>query len=149
MTKEHSKKIPRLISDTRILISSYLNHELKKSGLTGIVPSHGEILYNLIINGDMTMTEISSAITKDRSTVTALVSKLIRKDMVEYVINPEDMRSKKVRLTDKGKLVRNQFINISNGMHDKLWAGIPEDEKDIFIKVMRKIHDNFSGKKDG
>ena len=144
MTKEFSNRVPRTISDVRILISAYLQKELKNLGLTGIAPSHGEILFNLTTNGEMTMTELSNAITKDRSTVTALVSKLIKKGMVEYIENPGDMRSKKVRLTDKGKHVKAQFINISSNMHKKLWNNISKEEKDIFIKVLLKIKNNFT-----
>ena len=143
MTEQYSKKAPRMISDIRILISMFLQEELKDAGLQGVVPSHGEILYNLVQNGDMTMTELSNAITKDRSTVTALVSKLIKKGMAEYVENPEDMRSKKVRLTSEGKLFEARLNGISDKMNKKFWENISEDEKKAFIKVLRKIHGNF------
>lgn len=144
MTKEYSKKIPRMISDVRISISAYLHKELIAAGLKGIVPSHGEILFNLTQNGDMTMTELSVAITKDRSTVTALVSKLEKRDMVKLIENPKDRRSKKVTLTKKSKRLENELVNISNNMLQKLWNNISNDEKDIFIKVLLKIHDNFN-----
>ena len=144
MISEYLKKTPRMISDVKILISSYLQKELARVGCVGIVPSHGEILFNLFQNEEMTMTELSNEISKDRSTVTALVAKLIKKEMVIYVENPEDMRSKKVRLTDKGNLFRREFVNISNNMDEKLWNNISKDEKETFIKVMLKMKDNFT-----
>ncbi len=144
MYLDYLDKIPRTIGDTRILIIKYLNDELKRIGCEKVAPSHGEILYNLIVNGEMTMTELSNAITKDRSTVTALVSKLIKRGMVEYIPNPDDMRSKKVGLTDKGLDIETNLVNISSNMNEILWKNISDDEKEIFIKVLLKIKSNFT-----
>ncbi len=138
------KQIPRNVSDVSMLISKYLSRELQKEGYEKIVPSHGEILFNLVTNEEMTMTEMSVAISKDRSTVTALVSKLIEKDLIEYIKNPNDMRSKKIRLTQKGISFKDGLINISNNMNKILWKNISEDEKEIFTKVLFKIKDNFN-----
>ncbi len=145
MSNDNSNMVPRLISDVRQLISAYLMRELKKAGCEGIVPSHGEIVFNLIKNREMTMTELSDAITKDRSTVTALVGKLIKRGMVEYRKNPSDMRSKKVALTESGKKLEEDFLEISKDMNRRLWQGISQKDKEVFIKVLLKAKDNFSG----
>ena len=145
MSSENSNMIPRLISDVRQLISAYLTRELKKAGCVGIVPSHGEIIFNLINNREMTMTELSDAISKDRSTVTTLVGKLIKRGMVEYRENPEDLRSKKVALTENGKKLEKDFLQISQNMNRILWQGVSQKDKEVFIKVLRKAKDNFSG----
>ena len=145
MNSDNSNRVPRLISDVRQLISVYLTRELKKAGCEGIVPSHGEIVFNLIRNHEMTMTELSDSISKDRSTVTTLVGKLIKRGMVEYRENPEDLRSKKVVLTESGKKLEKDFIQISKDMNSKLWQGISKKDKEVFLKVMLKVKDNFSG----
>ena len=133
MDTKHTDKIPRLISDVRLLISSYLQKELDSTDCDGIVPSHGEIVYNLLQNGEMTMTELSNAISKDRSTVTALVSKLIKKGRIEYIKNPEDLRSKKVRLTPGGMELEERFNNISKGLNSKLWKDVDAGDREVFV----------------
>lgn len=91
----YTENIPHIISKIRYLINEYLQDELQKIGCKGIVPSHGNLLSNLFKYGDMTMTEIANKISRDRSTVTALVAKLEKYDMVKLNENKEDLRSKK------------------------------------------------------
>ena len=144
MSNINYTNIPHIISKIRYLINDYLQDELQKIGCKGIVPSHGNLLSNLFKYGEMTMTEIADKIARDRSTVTALVSKLEKYDMVKLIENKEDLRSKKVTLTKKGMKFKNDFVNISNNMTEKLWNNISNDEKEIFIKVLLKIQKNFN-----
>lgn len=141
---DYSRNVPHIISNVRRSINNYLQDSLEELGFEGIVPSHGDLLSNLFRNGDMTMTELARNIKRDRSTVTTLVSKLERQGMVRLVENKEDLRSKKVALTSKGRKFKHDFVNISNKMLEKLWNNIDESEKALFINVLLKIQDNFS-----
>ena len=54
----------------------FIIQELKKNNITGLVPSHGEILLWLYQNDKMTMKNIADKIHRSKSTVTVLVNKL-------------------------------------------------------------------------
>lgn len=144
MSEDYLDKIPKLISSIRTLKNTYLQKELNKIGFSGISPSHGAILYYLISEGDKTMTELSDLVFKDRSTVTALVSKLVRNEFTEYISNPDDKRSKKVRVTPKSLIFKNEILNISNRMNERIVNDISDDEKGILINLLLKMKDNFT-----
>lgn len=58
--------------------------ELKKHNLSGLAPSHGSILVVLYGNEEgVPMSSITQAINKDKSTVTALVNKLLKMQLIE------------------------------------------------------------------
>jgi DNA-binding MarR family transcriptional regulator len=63
------------------------------------------VLYMLRIiykNDMMTMSEISNKMLIPKPNVTAMVDKLISEKMVERVFDPNDRRTIKIKLTDKG-----------------------------------------------
>ncbi len=140
---DYTRQAPHIISKVRHAINHYLQDRLEKVGCKGIVPSHGDILSNLFVHGDLTMTELARNIKRDRSTVTTLVSKLERLGMVKLIENKEDLRSKKVTLTEKGMQFKSCFLEISNDMLETLWMGISEDDRAVFMKVLFKIQSNF------
>ena len=60
-----------------------LSVNLEKRGIEGLVVSHGNILDILYDNnGKLTMKEISEGINRSKSTVTQLVDKLLKADML-------------------------------------------------------------------
>jgi len=56
---------------------------MAKRNIKGLVTSHGDILYALFQKRTLTMKEIAEGIEKDKSTVTALVNKLIAHGYVQ------------------------------------------------------------------
>lgn len=141
--RDYAREVPHIISKVRHAINGFLQERLQEAGCQGIVPSHGDILANLFVHGELTMTELARNIKRDRSTVTTLVSKLERQGMVALVHNKKDLRSKKVTLTEKGMQFKTCFQKISDDLLDTLWSDVSEEEKATFIKVLLQIQSNF------
>ena len=141
--REDFTSVPYYISKARFGINRYLLQSLKDVGCEGIVPSHGEILSSLLFRGEMTMSKLAMRIKRDRSTVTTLVGKLVKLGYVEIIDNPEDQRSKVVRLSKVGENMRDDFDKISQQMHDILWSNIDTAEGKVFLKVLKQIIQNF------
>ena len=133
-----------LISQIRKKINDFLLQELKKIGLKKLVPSHGDIFAALYKHGELTMTEIAEKINRDRSTVTTLVKKLSKLGYVESKVDPEDNRSNIIFLTPKGKKFKKDFKKISFKLHEIEYQGVSEEERKVFLKVLKKINNNFS-----
>ena len=91
----------------------------------------------------MTMTELSRRVKRDRSTITTLVSKLERQGMVRLEVNQEDLRSKKVTLTEKGWALKEDFVKISHKLIEKLWKDVPMKDRETFLEVLLQIQNNF------
>jgi DNA-binding MarR family transcriptional regulator len=133
-----------LISRIREKVNNFLSKELENRGITGIVPSHVDILVALKINGELTMTEISTQIHRDRSTVTTLVNKLIKLGYVGTRKNESDSRSNLVFITKNGLDLQPEFSDITEKMFQKVYQNISNEEREIFNETLEKIFNNMS-----
>ncbi len=132
-----------LIGRIRERYTDFLEKELHARGLKKIVTSHADIIVVLKTHGELTMSEISEKINRDRSTVTALISKLERLGYVTLRKNESDRRSSFSSLTEKGHALIPDFLAISNRLYQKAVAGISEEEWKGFRSVLEKLHGNL------
>lgn len=133
-----------LISRIRELSGSLIVSELEKAGIKGVVPSHGDIIVALIKHRELTMTEIAEGINKDRSTVTTLVKKLNKLGFTDTKKNELDQRSSLVFLTPKGRELEKGFEEISEKLYSIQYEGITDEEREVFRRVLIKMHENFN-----
>ncbi len=115
-------------SRLREIGNTFIVAELKKAGLQNIVPSHGDILAQLLHWETRNMSELAQHAHRTKSTVTALVTKLERHGYVERIPDPEDSRGVKVRLTDKGRALRPVAEGISDGLQRIIDERLTEEE---------------------
>ena len=83
--------------------NEFIIRELKKMGVLGIAPSHGDILITLMLKGPMKMKDMADSIHRKKNTITTLVDKLIALDYVEKLADEKDSRIKMITLTVKGR----------------------------------------------
>jgi DNA-binding MarR family transcriptional regulator len=132
-----------LISKIKEKADRFIVKELENLGLQNIAPSHGDILSALFKYHEATMTEIANAIHRDRSTVTALVNKLTALGYVASRKDPKDNRSSIIYLTEKGVSLEPGFREISEKLYRLEYAGVTDEEKEIFRDLIQRINDNF------
>jgi len=132
-----------LIGKIHYKVDKLLSSELHRHGMTGISPSHGEILGALIISGPLKMKDIAKIIGKDKSTVTALVNKLIDLGYVTKTGDYEDSRITIIELTAKGKSVKSNIAAISRDLRKKAYSKISDEERDTLYNLLMKIDGNF------
>lgn len=120
--------------------------EMVCSGLEGIVTSHGDIIYALFYQQRMTMAEIANKIGRDKSTVTALVDKLVKLGFVSKERDTQDTRVIYVALTDKGQELQPIFEEISYKVLSTFYSGVSEEEKTMLANILDKIYQNFNSK---
>ncbi|MDN3954505.1 MarR family winged helix-turn-helix transcriptional regulator [Sporolactobacillus laevolacticus] len=124
-------------------VNKKLISSLNEYGITDLVPSHGDILAALFKKDCVTMMSIAQLIHRDKSTVTQLVKKLVKKDYVFCKDNPQDHRSSLVCLTDKGNSLKEIFQKISRELYETAYEGLTPDEIANFHQLVKKIHNNF------
>jgi DNA-binding MarR family transcriptional regulator len=132
-----------LISKIREKVNRFIVSEMERYGLDGIATSHGDIIYSLFMKPRLTMAEISKGINKDKSTVTALVDKLVRLGYVTKERDKEDNRVVYVALTNKGRELKPAFEAISEKMLTVFYFNISDKEKKDLLNVLKKIYNNF------
>ncbi len=121
--------------------------ELEERGHMGLAPSHGDILSLLIMKGESTKTDIANSINRERSTVTTLIKKLEKLGYINSRVNEADARSTIVSLTEKGQLMKEDFIDISEMLYKRQYAGMTKKQIDDFRKGLLMMHQNFMDKK--
>lgn len=146
MTEPHpirGDNTAHLISKARRSINQFLEDEMQKVGLLGLVPSHGDIIAVLLKVQSMTMSDLANAIQRDRSTVTTLVKKLVHQGYVTLEENPDDTRSRLVSLTEKGRNLKEVFRPISESLAQTIWHDIDEADRLQFRSTLQKMIVNF------
>jgi DNA-binding MarR family transcriptional regulator len=121
----------------------YLTQEMGKIGLAGLAPSHGDVIANLFKYQEISMSQLSSAIFRDPSTVTALVNKLKQRGFVQTRKDEEDSRVTIVSLTDSGKALEPHFQAISRDLYDIEYQGVTDEERKTLQCLLAKINSNF------
>jgi len=133
-----------LISSIRTSINKFLIQELEDHGVKGLAPSHGSIIFYLFNTNEATMKEISVAVHRDKSTVTALIAKLVDGGYVQKEQSSQDQRSIIVRLTPKGEALKPIVQDVSDKMLSQVWKNIPEDDKAQAMSILESIWANFN-----
>ncbi len=131
------------VSTTMRLSNKYLLMMMENSGLYGLAPSHGDILSILFEEQEEVMSELAKRISRDPSTVTALVKKLVSLGFASTKKSEDDKRQTIVFLTSKGKQLRSDFDEISQRLNSAWQDEIEPSELEIAYKVMEKIGENL------
>lgn len=125
-------------------INKLIIKELKENGLEGLAPSHGSILVLLYDKKKaIPMNQITQTINKEKSTVTALINKLEKMELIEKFKHETDSRSTLIKITKKGQETKPIFDRISRNLIDQTYIGISETEKYLITDVLKKIKANF------
>ncbi|MDP4094317.1 MAG: MarR family winged helix-turn-helix transcriptional regulator [Bacillota bacterium] len=140
----NSNQIIALISKIRRNSSAFLENELNKAGLEGIISSHGAILGALYRGqGKLKMKEIADIINKDKSTVTYLVKSLCNSGLITRQKGVNDSRETYILLTEKGWEMEGKFNCISEKLITTAFVGFTEPEKQTLLDLLKKMNSNF------
>jgi len=108
--------------------------------MKSLVTRHADILAVLRIYGEPTLSKVADKINLDRSTVTALVSKLEKFKYVQQRMNETDRRSSILFLTKKGKGLVPEFESIGNAYYGKRPRASRKRNGSVFEECLKKVH---------
>jgi DNA-binding MarR family transcriptional regulator len=141
--------IPRnlhaLVSRIRERINRLLIRELERHDVTGLVPSHGQVMVNLFYHPQLTMTDLARRIDRDKSTVTALVDKLAELGFVEKFKDEGDQRVTWVRTTPEGRSLIPAFKQMQETYLKTLFKGLSAQEQETLVQLLARVYRNLDG----
>jgi len=132
-----------LVASVREKANKFITEELKKRGITDISTPHGGIFVHLFRNGELSMGEIAQKIDRDKSTVTALIKRLVDLGYVQTSPSSSDSRVTMVKLTHKGAVLENDFKEISKGLLEKVYGGSTDLEREMLVRLLMRVNNNF------
>ncbi|MEL6167644.1 MAG: MarR family transcriptional regulator [Pseudomonadota bacterium] len=106
----------------------------------GFLVSHFSVLNHLVRLGDgKTPLELASAFQVPKTTMTHTLARLQSADLVAFVPNPKDGRSKCVVLTDKGRNFREDAIGALAPELQAMADAIPKDRVEALLPALQEI----------
>jgi DNA-binding MarR family transcriptional regulator len=139
-----SKSVVSSIAVVRDKANAFITKRLAAHGLSNIAPAHGSVFYCFFEGNELTMSDIATRINRDKSTVTALVDKLVVLGYAEKRKSASDGRVTRVRLTEDGLALRPVFDEISDELLAILYQGFSPEEQYIFVRLAQRMIGNLS-----
>lgn len=132
-----------LFANIHAIIDDYLTKKLAEQGFEEFASSHGNILFQLSKQPQISMSELAKLINRDKSTTTVLVRKLETKGYIAVKQDKNDKRSRTVSLTEEGKKYNSITEEISNNLLETFYKDFSDDEIELFVNFLDKIKTNF------
>lgn len=111
------------LSQATLLLTRYLVDS------AGLSPSASTVLYRLDTDGPVRLTALATAAEMSQPSMTQLIQRLERRDLVTRSPDPADKRATLVSITDTG---RQLFLDGRDGVHNRLrvlLTRLPEAER--------------------
>ncbi len=112
----------------------------------GVTAAQSFVIFDIMNNEGSSIKDIASRVELDSPAVTGLVDRLVRENLVERMEDPEDRRSIKMYLTEKGRLLLEEklepmaldFNNFIRSMVDPEISSIFQRSLDLIDSQVNK-----------
>jgi DNA-binding MarR family transcriptional regulator len=142
MIRVHRGNFLYTLNSIRQSLFAYLESELARQGIHDIAPSHGDILYILDKKGSLHLHDITELSLKDKSTITAVISRLEKNGYVTRIRDSADKRLVNIQVTEKAKTIKPALARISEKMNSQLFEGLSAEEKTMLFNLMARVKHN-------
>ena len=127
-----------LVFTAQHVLRKYLQEEFRKEKIL-ITPSHTGILFSLVRNGPQSMNALSKLLFIKNSTVTGLIDRLEKNQLVQRNPIGGDRRTWSISITDKGIKEINRAKVIIKRINGEIKEGHPASD----VKAMQKVLKGF------
>lgn len=140
----NDKYIVHFVSKTKSHMIKFIENELQENQMNELIPSHGNILTALYeSDGKLTMKDIARKIGKDKSTVTALINKLISLGYVNKEKSDKDKRVTYITLTQKAIDIEKKYNRVCKAVNETAYKDFSKEEKEELLRLLKKLSSNF------
>jgi len=137
-------RIPYLVSSLRHAVYRFIEDELIKNGVTGLMYTHGAVLFALYsAGGSMRLSDIARLINRTKPTVTVMVDRLEEEGYVKRVQSLEDSRVTMVETTTRGDSLRDILTVAGKKLKNKAFRGISREDQDRMVELLEKVSENL------
>jgi DNA-binding MarR family transcriptional regulator len=123
------------------VLARYLEVELKRYEASLI---RFNIMSALFINGgEMTPSEIAESVFREKNSITAVINTMQRQGVVRREPSPDDRRSVKVVITDKGWREANRLNPIAQELSREALSCMDKSQTEELVATMRKLRESL------
>ncbi len=142
---EIDNKVGFMVHKLDVSMRKILDANMKAAGYDEDTLMHGWILKYLYDNREREVyqKDIEKQFAIGRSTVSAIIQLMEKRDLVRRELVEHDARLKKVLLTEKGLRHHDLMEENIYKLHNKIMAGISEEEKKLLLEITQKMETNL------
>jgi MarR family transcriptional regulator, organic hydroperoxide resistance regulator len=142
----------------RLNLSDYLPYLINRVGFAlverfsadalaerGLTIAMWRVLAALSHNGSQRQIDLSNLTTIEVSTLSRLVTRLVRDGLVSRTRNSANSREVAVELTAKGRTIVAQMIPVALGLEEIAARGLPKSDLAVVKRSLRRMHENLAG----
>ena len=123
------------------VLARYLEVELRRYEASLI---RFNIMSTLFKNGgEMTPSEIAESVFREKNSITAAINTMERQGVVRREPSPNDRRSVKVVITDKGWKEANRLSPIAQEISREVLSSIDKDKVEDMVETMRTLRESL------
>lgn len=101
------------------------------------------LLDKLYEENGQSQTDLANDTFKNAATVSRIIDLLCSKDLIERQRFENDRRRHKIYLKKKGERIVEKLRPLVFELRRKGWSDISEEEHQVFLSVINRIHNNF------
>lgn len=116
---------------------------IQKVSVLNLLPGQPKILEYLLENNGSIAKDISNGCVLDKSTITSLLLRMEKQDLITRKTHSTDKRSSYIYLTEKGIDMAKQVKKICFTVDDKALKNIPPQNKKILLETLNTVIDNL------
>ena len=133
-----------LISRVSLSVTAALKKEFLSSGIEQVKPAYLCVLMSLWQEDGLKVVALSKKAGLEPSTMTGLLDRMERDELVERMTDPADRRVLRIHLTKIGRQVRDPVLKVVDRVITEIFAGIPRESisqtKDILRHMLANTH---------
>lgn len=140
-----SKQIAVYLNLVHCRLKQYVTVIYKKHGID-ITPEQFLVIDTLWNEGILSQQQIADSIHKDKNSVTKLIDALEKKQLAIRVPDDSDRRTNLIKLTSLAESMKYEVKQLGIDTIDSITEGIPQEELEMFVKVLDRMSVNMSEK---
>ena len=136
------KQVGVLVNILNCKLKKYIASVFKSEGIN-LTAEQFLVMDTLWNQGEMTQQNIAYIIQKDKNSVTQFIDNLEKKGLVQRVVDANDRRVNKIKLSAMGMEMKDKTKNVAITAVNGILEGISEEELKTFVKVLNAACDNI------
>ena len=128
-----------ILSNTQNAVYNYFKRRLQDYDTT---PSQYELLRCLWKHDGLTPSQLAQAMHLDTSSITGILGRLEKKNLISRVYSQEDRRSVSIYLREEGKQLWSQIDHVIDEANAKIISGFNEKDYSQFLSYLTMIVNN-------
>ena len=136
-----------LISRVSLSVTAALKKEFASSGVEQVKPAYLCVLMSLWQADGLKVIELSKKAGLEPSSMTGLLDRMQRDELVERITDLTDRRVLRIHLTKTGRQVRDPVLKAVERVISEIFAGIPQESISQTKDLLRHVLSNASADK--